>query len=61
LAQPKYDLLVKGGHVIDAKNGISAIDVAIAGGHIAAVTETSLLPTPAKQSMSLLCTLRRGW
>jgi dihydroorotase len=36
-AQP-YDLLLKGGHVIDAKNGIDAIrDVAIAGGKIAAV------------------------
>jgi dihydroorotase len=33
-----YDLLLKGGHVIDAKNGISAVrDVAIAGGKIAAV------------------------
>jgi dihydroorotase len=34
----KYDLLLKGGHVIDPKNGISAIrDVAIAGGKVAAV------------------------
>lgn len=40
LAQPKYDLLLKSGYVIDAKNGISAVrDVAIAGGHIAAVAE----------------------
>lgn len=39
-AQPRYDLLLKGGHVIDAKNGIDAIrDVAIAGGRIAAVGE----------------------
>jgi dihydroorotase len=38
LAQPQYDLLLKGGHVIDAKNGINAVrDVAIAGGKIAAV------------------------
>jgi dihydroorotase len=37
-AEPKYDLLLKGGHVIDAKNGISAVrDVAIAGGKVAAV------------------------
>ena len=37
-ADPKYDLLLKGGHVIDAKNGISAVrDVAIAGGKVAAV------------------------
>jgi dihydroorotase len=40
LAQPRYDLLLKGGHVIDPKNQISAIrDVAIAGGKIAAVAE----------------------
>jgi len=36
--QPKYDLLLKGGHVIDARNNISAVrDVAIANGRIAAV------------------------
>lgn len=35
---PRYDLLLKGGHVIDAKNGISAVrDVAIQDGRIAAV------------------------
>ncbi len=34
----KYDLLIRGGHVIDARNGISAVrDVAIAGGKVAAV------------------------
>ena len=39
IAQPKYDLLLKGGHVIDAKNKISAIrDVAIQGGRIAEVS-----------------------
>ena len=39
-AQSQYDLLLKGGHVIDAKNGISAIrDVAIAQGKIAAVEQ----------------------
>jgi dihydroorotase len=39
-AQPRYDLLLKGGHVIDGKNGISAVrDVAIAQGKIAAVAE----------------------
>jgi dihydroorotase len=38
--QPRYDLLLKGGHVIDPKNHISAVrDVAIAGGKIAAVAE----------------------
>jgi dihydroorotase len=37
-AQQPYDLLLKGGHVIDAKNNVSAIrDVAIAQGKIAAV------------------------
>ena len=37
-AQPVYDLLLKGGHVIDAKNRIDAVrDVAIAGGKIARV------------------------
>ena len=37
-AEPKYDLLLKGGHVIDARNNLSAVrDVAIAGGKIAAV------------------------
>jgi dihydroorotase len=35
---PQYDLLIKGGHVIDAKNGIDAVmDVAAAGGKIARV------------------------
>ena len=38
VAQPRYDLLLKGGHVIDAKNQISAVrDVAISQGKIAAV------------------------
>jgi dihydroorotase len=37
-AQARYDLLLKGGHVIDAKNHVSAVrDVAIANGRIAAV------------------------
>ena len=36
----KYDLLLAGGHVIDAKNGVSAVrDVAIKDGRIAAVAE----------------------
>lgn len=38
LAQPKYDLLLKGGYVIDPKNKISAVrDVAIRGGLVAAI------------------------
>jgi dihydroorotase len=37
-AQARYYLLLRGGHVIDPKNGISAVrDVAIQGGKIAAV------------------------
>lgn len=37
-AQPPYDLLLKGGHVIDGRNGISGVrDVAISKGTIAAV------------------------
>jgi dihydroorotase len=39
-AQP-YDLLLKGGHVIDPKNGIDAVmDVGISGGKIAKVAKT---------------------
>ena len=39
-AQPRYDLLLKGGHVFDPKNGIDGVrDVAIAAGKIAAVAE----------------------
>ncbi len=38
--QPTYDLLIKGGHVIDPKNNIDRVmDVAIAGGKIARVAE----------------------
>ncbi len=38
LAQPAYDLLLKGGHLIDAKNKISGVrDVAIANGRVAAI------------------------
>jgi dihydroorotase len=37
-AQPVYDLLLKGGHVIDARNHVDALmDVAIKDGHIARV------------------------
>ncbi len=40
VSQTDYDLLLRGGHVIDAKNGISAVrDVAIRDGKIAAVEE----------------------
>ena len=37
-AQARYDLLLQGGHVIDPRNGISAVrDIAVRGGKIAAV------------------------
>jgi len=40
LAQTQYDVLLRGGHVIDGKNSISAVrDVAIVNGKIAAVAE----------------------
>src|SRR5437763_6639450 len=46
-AQPRYDLLLQGGHVIDAKNNISAVrDVAIRDGKIAAVAD-HIEPTQA--------------
>jgi dihydroorotase len=36
----RYDLLLRGGHVIDARNGVSAVrDVALAEGKVAAVAE----------------------
>ncbi|MBI3695877.1 MAG: amidohydrolase/deacetylase family metallohydrolase [Acidobacteria bacterium] len=39
-AQVQYDLLLRGGHVVDAKNRISAVrDVAIRDGKVAAVAE----------------------
>jgi dihydroorotase len=39
-AQPKYDLLLRGGHVIDAKNHLSAVrDVAVASGKVATIAE----------------------
>ncbi|MEO7652487.1 MAG: amidohydrolase/deacetylase family metallohydrolase [Bryobacteraceae bacterium] len=44
--QPQYDLILKGGNVIDPRNGVNAVrDVAILGGKIAAVGAN--LPTGA--------------
>ena len=46
-AQPRYDLLLQGGHVIDAKNNISAArDVGIRDGKIAAMAD-HIEPTQA--------------
>src|SRR5688500_16341473 len=40
LSAQSYDLLLKGGHVIDPKNNISKVmDIAVAGGKIALVAE----------------------
>jgi dihydroorotase len=40
MGETRYDLLLKGGHVVDTKSGTSAVrDVAIAGGKIASVAE----------------------
>ncbi len=52
-AAPKYDLLLRGGHVIDARNKISAVrDVAIAGGKIAAV-DAKLDPADALKTVDV--------
>src|SRR5712672_1447866 len=53
LAQSQYDLLLQGGHVIDAKNKISAVrDVAIVDGKIAAV-EARIDPAKALKVVNL--------
>jgi dihydroorotase len=50
---PKYDLLLRGGHVVDAKNNLSAVrDVAIAGGKIAAVAD-SIDPSEALKTVDV--------
>ena len=52
-AQTRYDLLLKGGHVIDPKNSINQpMDVAIAGSKIARVAE-NISPTEAKQTVDV--------
>ena len=51
LAQSSYDLLLKGGHVIDGKNKISAVmDVAIANGKIAQIAAD----IPAAQAVKVV-------
>ena len=53
IAQPQYDLLLKGGHVIDPKNRIDAIrDVAIKAGKIAAVA-ASIKPADAAKTVDV--------
>ncbi|MBL8229806.1 MAG: amidohydrolase/deacetylase family metallohydrolase [Bryobacterales bacterium] len=52
-AQTQYDLLLKNGHVIDPKNGISGRrDVAVKDGKIAAVAE-SIDPSQAKKAVDV--------
>jgi dihydroorotase len=49
----QYDLILKGGHVIDPKNGVDAVrDVAIRGGKIAAVA-ANLAPAPRRRPSTL--------
>jgi dihydroorotase len=51
-AQPAYDLLLKGGHVIDPKNKINQVmDVAIANGKIARVA-TSIPASESKRTVN---------
>ena len=48
-AQAQYDLLLKGGHVIDPRNGLDRrMDVAVTGGKIARVAD-SIPPAEAKR------------
>ena len=52
-AQPRYDLLLKGGHVIDPKNGIDRImDFGISGGKIARVA-AGINSSEAKQTVDV--------
>ena len=52
-AQTQYDLLLKGGHVIDPKNNISAVrDVAISQGKIAAV-EANIPASQARKTIDV--------
>ena len=51
-AQPKYDLLLKGGHVIDPKNRIDVVrDVAIKDGKVAAVA-AAIPPAEATKTIN---------
>jgi dihydroorotase len=50
-AQPDFDLLIKGGHVIDGRNRLNAVrDVAIKSGKIAAV-EANIPPSRAAKTL----------
>jgi dihydroorotase len=48
---PQFDLLIRNGHVIDAKNSVNSVmDVAVSGGKIARVA-ANIAPTLAKQTV----------
>ncbi len=50
---PQYDLLLKGGHVIDPKNNLDAVrDVAVTGNRIAAIAE-NLSPAQARRTIDV--------
>ena len=52
-AQPRYDLLLKGGHVIDPKNNINGVmDVAVAAGKIALIAP-NISAVEAKQPVDV--------
>src|SRR5206468_9069026 len=52
-AAPQYDLLLRVGHFVDARNKIRAVrDVAIAGGKVAAV-EAKLNPSDALKTVDV--------
>ncbi|MBL8291031.1 MAG: amidohydrolase/deacetylase family metallohydrolase [Bryobacterales bacterium] len=52
-AQPAYDLLLKGGHVIDPKNNRNGVmDVAVAGGKVAKVAP-SINPSEARRTVDV--------
>ena len=52
-AQPRYDLLLKGGHVIDPRNGINRLqDVAIKDGKIARLA-SSIHPSEAAKNVDV--------
>ena len=53
LMSQTYDLLLKGGNVIDPRNGVNApMDVAVSGNKIARVAE-SIAPTDAKKTVDV--------
>ena len=57
---PKYDLLLRGGHVIDARNNIDAIrDVAIKDGKIAGVA-AKIDPAEAGKTVDVCGPLRHA-